>query len=778
MEEIAYLVTSPPEDYVCKKVPLRCEENATFLIDTRALRHPNDWKADDLGAFNNVGKVTVGYFHVTESGTRFLSKAKPSKPIDKSVVLLKKTYWTHQRHTDFKRRCFEGFDNRGVRLPHLLVRYEFDDQPHPVTTKAHGNGKKSDSLYYRSRPSTLKSIKEKVQTRKGPSQVYDEIFEEVGGILGFESHADLPRNRQQVSDVRRNANPRRDKDEMCELIKMSRKEASESKPFIRRIQVTPEPACIVASDRQVNDLVRFCTTQFLPASVLCVDTTFNIGNFFVTPTTYKHSILVDRQYGKAPTMLGPTMIHKQTKAESFKYFGLSLVSLDADLSNILAIGSDRDVALRKGFSSSFPIASWLYCKGHLEQDIRRKIRELGISLAYEKPFLEDIFGSEQKKELGLVDAESRDEFDVLLESLFPVWTRREMEARQLSNEESAQFYQYFLKYVADDMKNTMIASIRRKVGYDDDFFFNNDPESMHHRIKTRMDKKKLTWPECVKQLKEMSEEQERNIQRALIDEGPYQVRPECRRLVVPVDKWLSMSKEQKERKLKEFQKMALSEAFGVRSSATISSKSTIMETATEGMPLSSGKKPGQSGRRGGRRSLSSPRDTTGFQPRITRNDAQPTVARGNSRFQPNETADEMQSCHARDTLVSQQNAAANEVQSSERQYTCTWIKDTKAYMCYGCDYPLRPKPTGQPDDVLPPAPFDVVLCRKELRMYKTKTGALTFSVQPQNVYYHLKKACVVKKNKSFTAEDLCVNTLIGLEKCHYDQLRKEFGFTA
>ena len=70
-----------------------------------------------------------------------------------------------------------------MRLPHLLVRYEFDDQPHPVTTKAHGNGKKSDCLYYRSRPSTLKRIKEKVQTRKGPSQVYDEIFEEVGGIL-------------------------------------------------------------------------------------------------------------------------------------------------------------------------------------------------------------------------------------------------------------------------------------------------------------------------------------------------------------------------------------------------------------------------------------------------------------------------------------------------------------------------------------------------------------------------------------------------------------------
>ena len=52
---------------------------------------------------------------------------------------------------------------------------------------------------------------------------------------------------------------------------------------------------------------------------------------------------------------------------------------------------------------------------------------------------------------------------------------------------------------------------------------------------------------------EMSEEQERNINRALINEGPYRIRPECRRLIIPAEKWLGMSKEQKERKLKEFQ---------------------------------------------------------------------------------------------------------------------------------------------------------------------------------------------------------------------------------
>lgn len=131
--------------------------------------------------------------------------------------------------------------------------------------------------------------------------------------------------------------------------------------------------------------------------------------------------------------------------------------------------------------------------------------------------------------------------------------------------------------------------------------------------------------------------------------------------------------------------MAVLEEFGVRSSCTTtSSQSSLFHTATEGMPSSSGKRPSQSRRRGGRRDISAPRDTTGYQPRV---------------------------------------AGVDVPHPSESHYTCTWIKETRAFMCYGCDHPLRPKPTGLPSDVVPPAPFDVVLCRKELRMYKTQEKA-------------------------------------------------------
>ena len=54
-----------------------------------------------------------------------------------------------------------------MRLPHVLLRYGFDDEPHPVTSTAHGNVKKSNSSYYRSRPSMLQSIKEKQKHERG-----------------------------------------------------------------------------------------------------------------------------------------------------------------------------------------------------------------------------------------------------------------------------------------------------------------------------------------------------------------------------------------------------------------------------------------------------------------------------------------------------------------------------------------------------------------------------------------------------------------------------------
>ena len=82
----------------------------------------------------------------------------------------------------------------------------------------------------------------------------------------------------------------------------------QSNLFIREVNMVHEPAVIVATDRQLNDMVRFCTesTEF---GILTIDPTFNLGDFDVTIATYRHLLLLSRKTHKPPVSIGPVLIH-------------------------------------------------------------------------------------------------------------------------------------------------------------------------------------------------------------------------------------------------------------------------------------------------------------------------------------------------------------------------------------------------------------------------------------------------------------------------------------
>ena len=86
---------------------------------------------------------------------------------------------------------------------------------------------------------------------------------------------------------------------------------------------------------------------------------------------------------------------------------------------------------------------------------------------------------------------------------------------------------------------------------------------------------------------------------------------------------------------------------------------------------------------------------------------------------------------------------------------------------------------AQGRDVVPSTPSDLVLYRKELRMYKKPSGELTYSVTPQNVHFHFKKACILKKNSNFTVEIISISEAFqtSLTAVHFAHLRKESGLT-
>ena len=91
------MLHDPPGEKIAARPPVQCQE---IVTQAPSMRNPDDWKADDLGAFKNEGTHPVGYHNLTDGKAIFQSKTKPDKCF-RNTVLLKRTYWKHTASLDF-----------------------------------------------------------------------------------------------------------------------------------------------------------------------------------------------------------------------------------------------------------------------------------------------------------------------------------------------------------------------------------------------------------------------------------------------------------------------------------------------------------------------------------------------------------------------------------------------------------------------------------------------------------------------------------------------------
>ena len=113
----------------------------------------------------------------------------------------------------------------------------------------------------------------------------------------------MPRNRPQVSYARKRQNSAHP-DPLYSIMLECKLSQGTSNEFVQDVKAAPFPMCVMCFEWQMNDMVRFLTNnhQF---GVLTVDTTFKLGEFFVTPMTYPHLMMEDIRTKKPPIMLGP-----------------------------------------------------------------------------------------------------------------------------------------------------------------------------------------------------------------------------------------------------------------------------------------------------------------------------------------------------------------------------------------------------------------------------------------------------------------------------------------
>lgn len=70
----------------------------------------------------------------------------------------------------------------------------------------------------------------------------------------------------------------------------------------------PSPRVVFCTDEQIDDVMQDCCS-IDSTSILSIDTTFSIGNFYLTSTTYQSSEVVNRNTGKHTNLPGPATFH-------------------------------------------------------------------------------------------------------------------------------------------------------------------------------------------------------------------------------------------------------------------------------------------------------------------------------------------------------------------------------------------------------------------------------------------------------------------------------------
>lgn len=324
---------------------------------------------------------------------------------------------------------------------------------------SHGNSKDRTREHHTTWASTREIIKSEPSC-SGPKATVARVSTKVGGLLDTSCPGQLPRSERQVMYVRQKSkclplgfpqpswNPA---DELYTVMFQAKQEDS-NQHFSRDMKVLPEPAIILATEQQLNDLVRFCTSadRF---GILTVDPTFSLGEFDVTPVTYRHLLLNCRRSGKAPVCVGPILIHYRKTFTTNHFFASALTALARGLEHLRAFGTDGEEALVTAFQQVFSSASHLACSIHMRRNIKEKLQDLGFPSGVIASYLQDIFGQRQEDTLieGLVDAEDESNYAYRLSCLVEKWLKREQELVG-----AGLFTEWFQKYKSDIIRDTMI----------------------------------------------------------------------------------------------------------------------------------------------------------------------------------------------------------------------------------------------------------------------------------------------------------------------------------
>jgi len=153
----------------------------------------------------------------------------------------------------------------------------------------HGDSKNSfNKRFFATLPSTLNTIKEEC-LHQGPKSTIEAVCDKSGGIFHATAPDQLPRDEKQPSVIAAKQKMKQkakgssvESDDLFVVMQRAHAEDLTSQ-FIRSIRAT-DPPIVIADDIQI---VRFCTSN-AEFGIFTIDPIFSLGEFDVTPITYRY----------------------------------------------------------------------------------------------------------------------------------------------------------------------------------------------------------------------------------------------------------------------------------------------------------------------------------------------------------------------------------------------------------------------------------------------------------------------------------------------------------
>lgn len=554
-----------------KSLPKAVRTNSIFCVDLNTFRL-EDVKADDNGAYKENGNKHR-YYEINENSCRFLSSQNnPRYKSNKFVYHIYICFGTSLSNIHFRRKMIRIRNCSDPSIFDVLIlSYYWDSNStnQNFELKAHGNASKRESPYFRTSSTTLSKIK---QVTKEAGSIKMNYIKLVDDLKESESVSEMPRNYTQILNhkkyelQRKNKNTKT-KDEYADalvnrlksmhittfiLLKYIKTNVFKG-DFVKSINFgVSTVTCIMFTHQQYIDLIRFATSKN-KYSIINIDTTFNLGDFYVTYLSYRNLSLYIKGTKTHPTFIGPIMIHLNKDFSSYLRFATELYSYDLinlkKLKNVKVIVTDDDEALHGAFKSIFKKTNFMLCCNHLRKDINRKLGQYKFDDDNKKVILDYIFGTHDDRSESLIGSQNEDEFIEKTNELIKMIT-------DSKENFSADLNKYLIKLKLKKIMNNFCrikwtSDEKNKIN---DYYTTNDIEGLNNKLKSLSEHKKMNLSQIFDFFETISNEQINQCRMAIRCTGDYDISNYYIRYRVQPNVWFNLSEKAQENKLAGFLK--------------------------------------------------------------------------------------------------------------------------------------------------------------------------------------------------------------------------------